>query len=101
MQRTNRIIFKSIWFRFKKYIKEVEKIGIVEDFEIIENTDKARDKFEEHLYGSNRYFLTREDLKALSEGKCLATEINNEYAIFIELDKEREEKTNENNWYFK
>ena len=37
-------------------------------FEIIENTDKARDKFEEHLYGSNRYFLTREDLKALSEG---------------------------------
>lgn len=26
-----------------------------------------------------------DDLKALSEGKCLATEINDEYAIFIEL----------------
>ena len=58
----------------------------MEDFEIIENTDKAIDEFEKHLYGSQRYFLTREDLKALSEGKCLATEINNEYAIFIELE---------------
>ena len=55
------------------------------EFEIIENTDKERDQFEEHLYGSQRYYLTKEDLKALSEGKCLATEINNEYAIFIEL----------------
>lgn len=55
------------------------------EFEIIENTDKARDEFEEHLYGSQRYYLTKEDLTALSEGKCLATEINNEYAIFIEL----------------
>lgn len=55
------------------------------NFEIIENTDKARDEFEKHLYGSGRYFLTREDLKALSEGKCLATDINDEYAIFIEL----------------
>ena len=55
-------------------------------FEVIENTDKEREKFEKHLYGSQRYFLTREDLKALSEGKCLATEINNEYAIFIELE---------------
>ena len=58
----------------------------MEDYDIIENTDKARDEFEKHLYGSQRYFLTREDLKALSEGKCLATEINNEYAIFIELE---------------
>ena len=57
----------------------------MEDFEIIENTDKARNEFEKHLYGSNRYFLTRDDLKALSKGKCLATDINNEYAIFIEL----------------
>ena len=57
----------------------------MEDLEIIENTDKARDEFEKHLYGSNRYFLTKEDLKGLSEGKCLATEINDEYAIFIEL----------------
>ena len=55
------------------------------EFEIIENTDKERDQFEEPLYGSQRYYLTKEDLKALSEGKCLATEINNEYAIFIEL----------------
>ena len=55
------------------------------EFEVIENTDKARDEFEKHLYGSQRYFLTKDDLKALSEGKCLATDINNEYAIFIEL----------------
>ena len=54
-------------------------------FEVIENTDKARDEFEKYLYGSDRYFLTKDDLKALSEGKCLATDINGEYAIFIEL----------------
>ena len=55
-------------------------------FEVIENTDKAREEFEKHLYGSGRYFLTKNDLKALLEGKCLAAEINNEYAIFIELE---------------
>ena len=54
----------------------------MEDFEIIENTDKARDQFEKHLYGSGNYVLTKDNLKALAEGKCLATEINNEYAIF-------------------
>ena len=54
-------------------------------FEIIENTDKARKNFEKYFYGSQRYYLTADDLKALSEGKCLATEINDEYAIFIEL----------------
>lgn len=57
----------------------------MDSFEVIENTDKTRDEFEKHLYGSQRYFLTKDDLKALSEGKCLAAEINNEYAIFIEL----------------
>lgn len=56
------------------------------NFEIIENTDKARIKFEEHFYGSDRYFITKGDLKALLEGKCLASEINGEYAIFIELE---------------
>lgn len=57
----------------------------MENFEIIENSNKSRDDFEKHLYGSVRYFLTKDDLKALSEGKCLATEINDEYAVFIEL----------------
>ena len=56
-------------------------------FETIENTDKAREEFEKYLYGSDRYFLTKDDLKALSKGKCLATDINNEYAIFIELEE--------------
>ena len=55
------------------------------EFEIIENTDKARENFEKYFYGFQRYYLTPDDLKALSEGKCLATEINDEYAIFIEL----------------
>lgn len=55
-------------------------------FEIIENTDKAKENFEKHFHGFQRYYLTADDLKALSEGKCLATEINDEYAIFIELE---------------
>lgn len=57
-------------------------------FEIIENTDKARENFEKYFYGSQRYYLTADDLKALSEGKCLATDINSEYVIFIELLEE-------------
>lgn len=56
--------------------------------EIIENTDKAREDFEKYYYGSQRYFLKEEDLKTLKEGKCLATDINDEYAIFIELLEE-------------
>ena len=56
-------------------------------FEIIENTDKAKENFKKYFYDSQRYYLTADDLKALSEGKCLATEINDEYAIFIELEE--------------
>ena len=57
----------------------------MKNFKIIEDTDKVRDEFEKYLYGSDRYFLTRNDLKALSEGKCLAANIKGEYVIFIEL----------------
>lgn len=57
------------------------------EFEIIENTDKARENFEKNYFGFQRYYLTKKDLKALKEGKCLAAEINDEYAIFIELEE--------------
>ena len=57
----------------------------MERIEIIENTEKEKGKFEKNYWGTGTYYLTKEHLKALSEGKCLATTINGEYAIFIEL----------------
>lgn len=54
---------------------------------IIDNTEKAKDDFG-HNYGSATYSINKEDLKALLEGKCLADTINDEYSIFIVLDKE-------------
>ena len=35
--------------------------------------------------GAIAFIVKKDNLKALAEGKCLATEINGEYAIFIEL----------------
>lgn len=58
---------------------------MMEKIEIIENTEEEKEKFEKDYYGTGTYYLTKEHLKALEEGKCLAAEINNEYAIFIEL----------------
>lgn len=50
----------------------------------IENTEEAKRK-EGWLYGKGELELTRDDLKALAEGKCLSTSINHEYRIFITL----------------
>ena len=55
-------------------------------FEIIENTDKEKDKYNEEFYGGQEYKITTEDIKALYEGKCLASEINQEYTIFIIME---------------
>ena len=54
------------------------------EFTIIENTDEAQDKYG-HLYGSATYEITKKDLEALLNGKQLATDINDEYSIFIVL----------------
>lgn len=54
--------------------------------EIIENIEEEKEKFEKEFYGTVEYFLTEEHLKALKDGKCLATEVNAEYAVFIVLD---------------
>ena len=53
---------------------------------IIENTEEARDE-EGYLCGSVIYEISKEELKALQDGKCLSTEINNEYRIFIVLEE--------------
>ena len=57
---------------------------MLDDIEIIES-DKSKEKFKEHCYGSEYYYLTKDHLKALSEGKCLAFKVNDEYAVFIDL----------------
>ena len=60
-----------------------------DDFVIIENTPKARDKYG-HAFGSQVFTITRENIEALLSGKQLACNINyGEYVLFIVLeDKE-------------
>lgn len=58
---------------------------IVDDCEtvIIENTDQARDQFG-HMYGSGNTYLSREDIQALLDGKCVAFH-DGEYSHFLTL----------------
>lgn len=60
------------------------------DFEIIENTFEAKNEFG-FCYGAETYAITNDDIKALLEGKMLATTINgDEYSMFIRLEEEKE-----------
>lgn len=60
------------------------------NFEIIENTFEAQNEFG-FCYGAETFTITKDDIKALLEGKMLATTINcDEYSIFIRLEKEKE-----------
>lgn len=55
----------------------------MEKCKIIENTEEAKDR-EGYLDGTGTIFLYDEDIKALQEGKCISTSINDEYRIFVE-----------------
>lgn len=57
------------------------------DFKIIENTEEAREQYG-YAYGADNYVISKEDIDALSKGKCLAFGINDEYVGFITLEKE-------------
>ena len=58
------------------------------DFTIIENTKEAQDEYG-HNYGSDTYYISKEDIQALLNGKQLACDINeNEYSLFIVLKEE-------------
>ena len=48
------------------------------DFIVLEKGEKA-----DYLYGGGIYYITKEDIKALLDGKRLYTSINDEYAIVI------------------
>lgn len=55
------------------------------DFEIIEATKEAQDKYG-HNYGSETLIITQEHIKALKNGKCLASD-DGEYSTFIIFEK--------------
>lgn len=58
------------------------------DFTIIEKGRKAQDEYG-HNYGSDTYYISKDDICALLHGKQLACEINgNEYSLFIVLKEE-------------
>ena len=62
------------------------------DFSIIENTDEARKQYG-YAYGADFFEISKRDIKALNNGKCLAVDINGgEYVAFVTL--EEEQKTN-------
>ena len=62
----------------------------MKSFKIIDNTDEAKDK-EGWLYGGAEYVISKEELDALLKGKCLSTEINAEYRIFVRLEETENE----------
>lgn len=69
-------------------IKEDKSKAVESNFTIIENTKKAQNEFG-HNYGSDTYYISKEDIQALLNGKQLACEINgNEYSLFIVLEGE-------------
>ena len=60
------------------------------NFKIIENTKKAQEDFG-HNYGSKHFSITQEEIKALLNGKQLASTISDEeYSIFVSLKEENE-----------
>lgn len=48
---------------------------------IIENTDKTKEEYG-YMWGADTFVLTKEMIKALLEGKCIAGD-NGEYVTFI------------------
>ncbi len=57
-------------------------------FEIIDNTDKAKDEFG-YCYGCQTYDISLKDIRAVLTGKVLAATINDdEYSLFIKLGDE-------------
>ena len=54
---------------------------------IIDKTEEAKDA-EGWLYGGETYVISKKELEALQQGKCLCTSIeDDEYRIFIELEE--------------
>ena len=45
------------------------------------------------LYGWQNYILTKKEIQALLDGKTLYTDINDEYAITIELEGNKKKET--------
>lgn len=57
------------------------------DFEIIENNYESQEKYG-FCYGAEDYVITKDDLQALLDGKCLAATVNGgEYSIFISMSE--------------
>ena len=54
---------------------------IMDNVKIIENTDKAKEEYG-YMWGADTFVLTKEMIKALLGGKCIAGD-NGEYVTFI------------------
>ena len=60
-----------------------------DEYNTLHQTIEAQDEFG-HNYGSATYYISKEDIQALLDGKQLACEINgNEYSLFIVLEGEK------------
>lgn len=54
---------------------------MMDNVKIIENTYKAKEKYG-YMWGADTFVLTKEMIKALLAGKCIAGD-NGEYVTFI------------------
>lgn len=49
---------------------------------------KAADKYRS-CWGNSYLIITREDIEALLDGKILASDVNDEYGLFISMEDEQ------------
>lgn len=56
----------------------------MDNVKIIENTRQAKDEYG-YMWGSDTFYLTKEMIEALLNGKCIAGD-NGEYVTFIEME---------------
>ena len=56
----------------------------MDNVKIIENTEQAKKEYG-YMWGADTFYLTREMIEALLNGKCIAGD-NGEYVTFIELE---------------
>lgn len=61
---------------------------------VIINDEDKKSRIENNFYGSTEFKLSRHEIEQLEQGKCLVTEINSEYAIFITFKDKTEKKSN-------
>ena len=92
IMRDNEVVYRDVPICPLDPLSVVKQEEIMDEstFAIIENTEKARDEYGT-CYGVNYLKISKEDIQALKEGKCLAYD-DGEYSTFIIAGNEEYEE---------